>query len=64
MGVVGVKIVTYKEVARLKVNSFSDRHDILRGLNNSGYGTRIEEVQERSKTEYFIVVFEVVHENN
>lgn len=59
-----MKKVTYKEVARLKVNSFSDRHDILRGLNNSGYGTRIEEVRERVKTEYFIIVLEVVHENN
>ena len=59
-----MKKVTYKEVARLKVNSFSDRHDILRGLNNSGYGTRIEELKETSKTEYFIIVFEVVHENH
>lgn len=52
-----------KEIYRLMVNNYYDRMSIVQALNNSGYGTKIEEIKipysYSGGNDYYIVIYQV-----
>lgn len=53
--------VTFNEIGRFKINPYHDRVAIIEALNNCGYGTRVEIVNQTmlSSGDHFVIVFEI-----
>ena len=50
-----------KELIRLKIQSYTARIELVKALNEAGYGTKIEEVKEFSysiSSDFYVIIYE------